>query len=141
MTIDSASFPEPRLTTLPAKVDPPASTVLVSCRSWLPLPAICRIVGRMTEEMTMLVTERALHRRDRRRTMWHVRQIAMYVCHVALQIPVTDVADAFGRNRSTVAYALRIVENRRDDKAYDDFVEAVERMARSVFASGEAGDA
>ncbi|QXZ80227.1 hypothetical protein EQW76_10890 [Rhizobium sp. rho-13.1] len=92
----------------------------------------------MAGEMSALVSERTLHRRDRRRTMWHIRQISMYVCHVALQIPIADIADAFGRDRSTVAYSLRIVEGRRDDQAYDAFVESVERLAGSVFAASEA---
>lgn len=121
-------------TTLPLSLSGPFRPVFSS------LHATCRIVSRMTGEMSALVSERTLHRRDRRRTMWHVRQIAMYVCHVALQIPIPDIADAFGRDRSTVSYSLRIVEGRRDDKAYDDFVDAVERLVASVFAVAEAGN-
>ena len=141
MTFDPPTSSAPRLSIVPAVANLPFSVVLVPRQSFLPASATCRIVNRMVYEMTMLVAERTLHRGDRRRTLWHIRQIAMYVCHVGLQIPVADIADAFGRNRTTVAYALRIVENRRDDSAYDAFVEAVERMTRSVFATPEADDA
>jgi len=137
MSVEPQTPPEPRLFTLPALTTLPYTVALLPRQPLLSVYATCRIVNRMTAEMVTLVAERALHRRDRRRTMWHIRQIAMYVCHVALQIPVTDIGDAFGRDRSTVAYSLRIVEDRRDDKAYDAFVEAVERMARSVFAAAE----
>ena len=42
--------------------------------------------------------DRVLIRRDRRRMACHVRQIAMYVCHVALRISQTDIGEAFGRD-------------------------------------------
>ena len=73
-------------------------------------------------------------RRDRRRTACHVRQIAMYVCHVALEMPMHDIGEAFGRDRTTVAHACEVVEDRRDDPAFDEFVSAVERISTSVFA-------
>lgn len=130
--------PAPAYANLPIPLTP-SSTALQPPQGWLPVRNTCRIVNRMTGEIADLVAERALHRRDRRRTLWHIRQIAMYVCHVALQIPIPDIADAFGRDRSTVTYSLRIVEDRRDDKAYDGFVDAVERLAVSVFLFGEVG--
>lgn len=105
--------------------NPPAS---------LPLRATCRIVRQVIAEMTELTGDRVQLRRDRRRTACHVRQIAMYVCHVALEIPMSDIGDAFGRDRTTVAHACGVVEDRRDDPAYDDFVSAIERIATAVFA-------
>ncbi|WFS01716.1 helix-turn-helix domain-containing protein [Rhizobium tumorigenes] len=126
---------------LPAIIPLPVvltGTALVPIRrGFLSVEATCGIVNRMAGEMSALVSERTLHRRDRRRTMWHIRQISMYVCHVALQIPIADIADAFGRDRTTVAYSLRIVEGRRDDLAYDGFVDSVERLAGSVFAASQ----
>lgn len=78
-------------------------------------------------------------RRDRRRLAAHSRQIAMYVCHVALSISVDDIAASFGRERSTVAHACHLVEDRRDNPAFDDFVSAVERMVTSVFGEADEG--
>jgi chromosomal replication initiation ATPase DnaA len=101
--------------------------------STLPVRTICRIVGHMTGEMVSLVGSRVQMRRDRRRTLCHVRQIAMYVCHVALQIPLHEIGHAFGRDRTTVGHACHVVEDRRDDPAYDDFVGAIERIVTSVF--------
>ena len=95
---------------------------------------ICRVVQDMTEEMIRLACDRVPVRRDRRRAGSHVRQIAMYVCHVSLGFSQQDIGLAFGRDRSTVSYACAMVEDRRDDLAFDDFVSAVERLAQSVFA-------
>ena len=93
----------------------------------------CRIVRQLTAEMLALVSERVPQRRDRRRAACHVRQIAMYVCHVALGISLSDIGQAFGRDRTTVSHACGVVEDRRDDPAFDDFVSALERISTSVF--------
>lgn len=99
----------------------------------LPARTVCRIVCQITAEMTGLLSDRVAIRRDRRRPSCHVRQIAMYVCHVALQMPFADIGAAFGRDRTTVGHACHVVEDRRDDAAFDDFVSAIERMATAVF--------
>jgi hypothetical protein len=100
----------------------------------LPLRTVCRIVGHMTGEIFGLVGSRVQLRRDRRRTLCHVRQISMYVCHVALRIPLHEIGLAFGRDRTTVGHACHVVEDRRDDPAFDDFVGAIERIVCSAFS-------
>ena len=101
------------------------------------LRQVCWSVRQMTEEMLGLSGDRIRFRRDRRRALCHIRQVAMYVCHVALRIPQADVAHAFGRDRTTVRHACARVEDRRDDPVYDDFVAAVERVAIAVFEPAE----
>lgn len=100
----------------------------------------CRIVRQLTAEMLALVSERVQMRRDRRRAACHVRQIAMYICHVVLQLSLTDIGTAFGRDRTTVGHACNVVEDRRDDKAYDEFVAAIERVVISVFGAAGGGE-
>lgn len=92
---------------------------------------LCMIVRQLTEE---LLRSTGLERDQDpgRRATSHVRQVAMYVCHVAYSMPMGEVAEAFGRDRSTVGHACRMVEDRRDDRAYDTFVAIVERMASAV---------
>lgn len=92
---------------------------------------LCMIVRQLTEE---LLRSTGLERDEDpgRRATSHVRQVAMYVCHVAYSMPMGEVAQAFGRDRSTVGHACRMVEDRRDDRAYDTFVAIVERMASAV---------
>ncbi|MFB9951388.1 helix-turn-helix domain-containing protein [Rhizobium puerariae] len=103
----------------------------------LPLRTACRIVRQMVAEMVLLFGDRVMLRRDRRRIACHVRQIAMYVCHVALRISMSDIGDAFGRDRTTVSHACHVVEDRRDDPAFDEFVGAVERIVTAVFGLSE----
>ena len=103
---------------------------------------VCQAVRQLVCEMVSIASHRLPLRTCRRRTGLHARQIAMYVCHVALCIPLGDIALAFGRDRSTVAYNCGVVEDRRDDAAFDDFVAAIERIVVSVFSpAGAAGHA
>ena len=58
------------------------------------------------------------------------RQIAMYLGHVVLGMPVVQLADAFGRNRSTVYHAVRHVEDLREDAELDRMVFFLECQVR-----------
>ncbi len=101
-------------------------------------PAVaCRIVRQLALEMTAMASDRPLWRRDSRRSICHVRQIAMYVCHVVLRLSLSDIGAAFGRDRTTVGHACNVVEDRRDDASFDAFVSAIERVVLAVF--GPAG--
>jgi hypothetical protein len=105
--------------------------------SSLPARTVCRIVSQITAEMVGLLSDRVMVRRERRRPACHVRQIAMYVCHVALQMSFSDIGTAFGRDRTTVGHACHVVEDRRDDAAFDEFVSLIERLATAVFRPAE----
>lgn len=94
---------------------------------------LCRLVRQLTGEMVQLTGDRSLVRRDNRRTECHIRQIAMYVCHVELGIPMSDIGPCFGRDRTTVGHACQVVEDRRDEPAFDEFVAALERLTGSIF--------
>ncbi len=54
------------------------------------------------------------------------RQVAMYLAHVAFGMSLARVAYAFGRDRSTVAYACHLVEDRREDPQFDTWIETLE---------------
>lgn len=132
----SRRFPFSAETTVPAIV--PAggkAEIFRGPAGTLPARILCGIVRQVTAEMLMLVGDRVQLRRDRRRSSCHVRQIAMYVSHVVLQISLTDIGQVFGRDRTTVSHACNVVEDRRDDVAFDDFVAAVERVILSVFGA------
>lgn len=103
----------------------------------MPLTQACRIVRHVVAELVMMTNDRVTMRRDRRRMMCHIRQIAMYVCHVCLSIPLSEIGDAFGRDRTTVSHACHVVEDRRDDSAYDELISTVERIVSAVFARSE----
>lgn len=54
------------------------------------------------------------------------RHVAMYLAHVGFGMSLGRVADAFERDRSTVAHGCRVVEDRRDDPQFDAWMEALE---------------
>ena len=60
------------------------------------------------------------------------RQTAMYLAHVVFGLTLTDVGRAFGRDRTTAAYACELIENRRDDPVLDAALEALEYACGSL---------
>jgi hypothetical protein len=54
------------------------------------------------------------------------RQSAMYLAHVAFSVSLSEVGRAFGRDRTTAAYACQIVEERRDDPAVEAVLASLE---------------
>lgn len=58
------------------------------------------------------------------------RQIAMYLVHVVLGLSYTHAGLMFGRDRTTVAHACRLVEELRDDSDFDCRLDALERALR-----------
>jgi len=60
------------------------------------------------------------------------RQSAMYLAHVAFGLSYSDVARAFGRDRTTAAHACHLVEDRRDDPAVDALLALLEDACGSL---------
>lgn len=60
------------------------------------------------------------------------RQVAMYLCHVAFEMSLGRVAAAFARDRSTAAHACHAIEDRREDAAYDAWVDTLEAALREA---------
>ena len=59
------------------------------------------------------------------------RQVAMYVAHTGLGLSLTEIGRHFARDRTTVAHACRLVEERRDDPKVELIVEAIEFALRT----------
>ena len=59
------------------------------------------------------------------------RQVAMYLCHVAYEMSLSQIAMAFQRDRTTVSHACHLIEDRRDDASFDLRLEAMETLLRS----------
>jgi hypothetical protein len=60
------------------------------------------------------------------------RQVAMYLAHVACGVSLTDVGILFARDRTTVAHACGVVEDKRDDPDLDCRLEHLERAVASL---------
>lgn len=68
----------------------------------------------------------------------HARTIAIYACHVTLQMTMTEIGAATGRHRSTIGYTCARVEDRRDNPAYDVLVGRIESLA-AILCPGNGG--
>lgn len=53
------------------------------------------------------------------------RQVAMYLSHVMFGLTLTQTGALFWRDRTTVAYGCRVVEDCRDDPEFDLAVDVV----------------
>ncbi len=60
------------------------------------------------------------------------RQIGMYLAHTVAGLPLTKVAEYFGRDRTTAAHACRLIEDRRDDEAFDKEMTELENLLLSI---------
>ena len=62
----------------------------------------------------------------------YARQLAMYLCHVVFAMSLARTGTAFGRDRSTVAHACRVIEDRREDAHFDAWLSAAEEAVRAA---------
>lgn len=60
------------------------------------------------------------------------RQIAMYLAYVSFEWPLARIGAAFSRDRTTAGYACRLVEDLRDDHAFDARLEHLEACLKSA---------
>ncbi len=60
------------------------------------------------------------------------RQVAIYLCHVGFELSLARIAAAFGRDRSTVAYACHAIEDRREEPQFDLWIGGLEAMLRQA---------
>ena len=58
------------------------------------------------------------------------RQVAMYLAHIACGLSLTEVGALFERDRTTVAHACEVIEQRRDDANFDAALELLEGIVR-----------
>lgn len=62
------------------------------------------------------------------------RQTAMYLAHCAGGLSLTEVGVLFNRDRTTVAHACAVVEDRRDEPNFDRAIELLERAVVALLA-------
>ncbi|MFT4076503.1 MAG: helix-turn-helix domain-containing protein [Asticcacaulis sp.] len=60
------------------------------------------------------------------------RQMSMYLAHVSFDWPLARVGAAFGRDRTTAGHGCRLIEDLRDDPAFDAGLEGLEACLRNA---------
>ena len=56
----------------------------------------------------------------------NARQVAMYLAHVACGLSLTDAGRLFGRDRTTVAHACLVIEDKRENPVFDQALDLLE---------------
>jgi chromosomal replication initiation ATPase DnaA len=65
------------------------------------------------------------------------RQVAMYLAHVGCGLSLTETGRLFDRDRTTVAHACGIIEDRRDDPLFDRALDLLEWAVPALATRGE----
>ena len=94
-----------------------------SCRSD---PQIVRFVVNMVTLATGIEADRIQSGGERQAQIARARQMAMYLNSITYQWSRCRIAQAFGRDRTTVGYACRVVEDLREDSVFDATIESLE---------------
>ncbi|HPG89949.1 MAG TPA: helix-turn-helix domain-containing protein, partial [Hyphomicrobium sp.] len=80
--------------------------------------AVCRVFG-IEHDAIIHESRGAAH-------IARARQVAMYLAHVGCGMTMKEAGELFGRDRTTVAHACLIIENRRDDPNFDRALDLLE---------------
>ncbi len=90
-------------------------------------PVIARAVVEHTVALVFEVSAGDLRAPTRGRApVAFARQVAMYLMHVACGQSMSDIGSHFGRDRTTVAHACGLIEDRRDEPVFDLSLEQLE---------------
>lgn len=94
---------------------------------------VCAIAGGV---VTIVVGQKLPSPQDRRsRASAFARQVAMYLAHVGFGLSMAEVGKAFGRDRTTVVHACHLIEDRRDERRFDDLLDHLEQAAVALRAA------
>jgi hypothetical protein len=129
-----------RVTGVPVPAFRPSSDVTVaSAVSIRPDPSrACNLVARLSanqfevSQAALIATPRGSRRLSR------ARHVAIYLAHVTLGLPLVTVALWFRRDRSTAAYACRLVEDLRERPAFDAALATLEFAAKAAAEESQA---
>ena len=105
-------------------------------------PRTCDQVVALVARQKNVPAQALQDQRRNRLPIARARQLAMYLSHVVLGHTLSEIGEAFGRDRTTVSYACALIEDMRDDPQFDDEVTGLERQiearmpALSVAAHG-----
>jgi hypothetical protein len=117
--------------------DPPPAMALRWCAPASCMPSgatrrLCHLIALATAAAFAVPVGEVAATTRRTHYVAFARQSAMYVAHVAFGLSYSEVGRAFGRDRTTAAYACRLIEDRRDDPAVDAVLASLENACRAL---------
>lgn len=107
--------------------DPAAAADLPGVQAQRRTLVICRHVARCVAREFDVAPDALMGSACRRQPLARARQVAMYLAHVLFGLSLEAIARAFGRDRTTVAYACRKIEDWRERAANERCLIRLER--------------
>jgi chromosomal replication initiation ATPase DnaA len=93
---------------------------------------LCDVVALATAAAFAVPVDEMIAASRRSAYVAFARQSAMYLAHVTFGLSYSEIARAFGRDRTTASHACQLVENRRDDPAMDALLGSLEDACRAI---------
>ncbi len=120
------------ITTIVGPLLAPHRGPLVSRPQDPPHPGVTRVVAMVAAARRVPAAEILARGRGRKQAAL-ARQVAIYLCRVGLELPQEVIGHALGRDHATVSYAVARIEDRRDDRAFDQALSDLEqRVAQEL---------
>jgi hypothetical protein len=99
--------------------------------------ALCALAARLAAVSAGVAVSEILSCARTSRRVSAARQIGIYLAHVTAGLPLVTVARHFHRDRTTAAHACRLIEDRRDDKAFDAELNGIEDLLREFCGAAQ----
>jgi chromosomal replication initiation ATPase DnaA len=96
----------------------------------LPKPLLRQVLEQAVTQVFTVPRAELWSQRRGRPAVAFARQVAMYLAHVCCGLNLKEVGRIFGRDRTTVAHACCVVEDRRDEPSFDRALELIEGVLR-----------
>ncbi len=91
----------------------------------------CRVAVDIVSAFMGIPAADILSERRAQAPVARARHVAMYLAHVAFQLPLNAVASGFGRDRTSVSYAVGRIEDERDNRGFDHMLNRMEALSQS----------
>lgn len=98
----------------------------------IPSDVVCAFAARLAASASGIAAAEIVCTRRSSRRVSTARHIGMYLAHTVAGLSLTEVAEYFGRDRTTAAHACRLIEDRRDDRKFDEELMELENLLRAI---------
>lgn len=112
---------------------PPALLLPGGARAYLAQMAVCEAFG--VHLVALTAEGRGRHK------VAFARQTAMYLCRLVFAMTLSEIAQCFGRDRTTAAHAIRRIEEAREDARFDATLCVIEMLLRQIGSEDTPPDA
>ena len=98
-------------------------------------------VNQMVATAFELKAEQLLNIQNREARTYRARQISMYLMNTSLSLNFVEIADFYGKDRSTVSHACGVIEELRDIVKFDEQICEFEQTIVTVLQLFKTGQA